>query len=637
MGRSCNMCGIVGIAGDHSPGWIDRMNMLIAHRGPDDAGVYHSPDNKVTMAMRRLSILDLAYGHQPMSDKDDSIWIVFNGEIFNSPALRRTLEKQGYHFKTRNSDTEVLLKLYQRDGQEMVKALNGMFAFVIYDQQTGILFGARDRFGIKPLYYHVTPQRFAFASELKSLKAMPFFNSKLNPQAVFHYMSLLYVPGPESIFSGVRRLPAGHWFSYNLREDELKICRFWRPGFDSCCGRTVQEWAVSIRQTFQDAVKRWSLSDVPVACSLSGGIDSAAITAMMSRFSDGPVRTFTLGFSDQMSAPWDETDRANLIAEKYHTDHHVFRLSAEELLTDLVKMVWHMDEPYAGGLPAWYIFKEMAKTVRVGITGTGGDELFGQYGQFIRYESDPHTLSAITNRANSLKPLESCVDPPFGASYYALSAYMSDALKKKTVFTPSFCRNLLLTSNFMQDAYDEFSEPILRNGLTAVNFRYQLAEEFLAMTDRFSMAHSVEARTPFLDNEFVDLVLTIPPEIRTDPQDRKYLEKLAFAPLLPSALMSAPNRGFVLPIEIWLRTILRKPVQTLLSRRRLALQGIFSPDVYDAFITPHLEGRENHTWRIWALFMFQLWHVVYIEKSAVECPEFDFSQLVLQADSFGVL
>lgn len=653
------MCGIVGIAGKHEPAWVQRMNQKITHRGPDDSGEYLCPKRLVSLAMRRLSILDVQHGHQPLCNEDGTIWIVFNGEIYNAPEIRRKLEEKGYRFTTSNSDTEVLVHLYEEKGPSMLQDLNGMFAFVIHDQRRNLLFGARDRIGIKPLYYWHANGRFAFASELKSLLTLPFVEREIDPQSLSDYMTLLYVPDAASIIKGVHRVPPGHDFIYDLGSHDLNIREYWRLGFAGGEPLDEHEQAESLRTELRAAVKRWTLSDVPIACSLSGGLDSSAIVGLLAELGHPNIKTYSLGFRGEEEQSWNEINLARHVARRWGTEHHEILLEPKELLSDLLTMVWHLDEPYGGGLPSWYVFREMSKDVKVALTGTGGDELFGNYGKFRIYETDrlakasmafrqwspasSNLLSSLASplahlaghlpgswrwigRGRLLSQLPDIVRQPFGYYYAANFAYFSDDCKRNSVLRT---RNgdLRATSSYLQNLYDHSHASGPRDGLAAVDFRTQLAEEFLFMTDRFSMAHGLEARVPFLDHTVVETIFRIPSSARTRPADLKYLFKQAVGDLLPAELLAAKKRGFVIPIQIWLRRELRPLVERLLNPERLQRQGLFQSTFYEDFVRPHLENKADFTWHIWAALMFQLWHVVFIEQKEIEAPAYNWQTI----------
>lgn len=655
------MCGIVGLVGDGATTRIADMNRRILHRGPDDEGFYRDEVNKVALAMRRLSILDVANGHQPMSNRDGSTWVVHNGEIFNSPELRRKLEASGHVFSTANSDTEVLLHLYDLKQEDMLADLNGMFAFVIYDRVRGRLFGARDRIGIKPLYYIDQPGRFAFASELKSLLVLPEVERKIDQDALFHYMSLRFVPGEQSILQGIRRLQPGHWFRYDLRRKHVDIHSYWKQTFHPQQERSEAEWAELIRYELREAVRRWVLSDVPVGCSLSGGVDSSALIGLLAELGAVPLRTYSLGFTGSGEESWNELPLARKVAERWETEHHELVLEPEELLRDLVKMVWHLDEPYGGGLPSWYVFQFMSQHVKVGLTGTGGDELFGDYGRYRRLEerrggpisSRLHPSSIrLFRHFDSLwrlsSPLLSYIpdqllgfrekhewrhrpmlsEDPFRWLYFNAYYYFPDDLKRLTVFEDkTSMQKVPDTSTVLERYYQACGTADARDASSFVAFSTQLPDEFLLMTDRLSMAHALEARVPFLDHVFVDFMCRIPSKIRTKPGDPKYLLKRAVGDLIPNEVLRAQKRGFVIPIALWLRGQLRPLAERLLAPERLRAQGIFRPSFYEAYVRPHCEGRADFHAQVWTALMFQIWHVVFIEEQEEGVPNFSWRDL----------
>lgn len=621
------MCGIVGIAGPQEAEWLTRMSRLVIHRGPDDSGEFRDPEASVSLAMRRLSILDLAGGRQPMANEEETIWIVHNGEIYNSPELRRDLEARGHRLRSINSDTEVLLHLYEDKREEMLADLNGMFAFVIYDRSRKLLFGARDRIGIKPLYYLNTDGVLAFASELKALLPLPIMQRELDPSAIFHYMSLRYIPGEGTIFRGARRLPAGHCFTYDLSSRTIRIRQYWDLDVHRAEQRPVEEWRDLIRTHLRECVRRWTLSDVPIACSLSGGLDSSAIVGLLAEMGYPKVKTYSLGFTGPGEAEWNELPLARQVAARWGTDHHELTLQPEEVLRDLVRMVWHLDEPYAGGLPSWYVFQFMGHDVKVALTGTGGDELFGNYGKFRAFERSPlmrasRALAGLVSWQD-LSRFPGWRDGPCRRHY---PLYFRDREKRRLVFSDG-ADGIPDTADILQGLYRQAATSDPRNGIAYVDFKTQLPEEFLLLTDRFSMAHSVEARVPFLDHTMVELAFRIPSSVRTRADDLKYLLRNSTADLIPPDLLTAPKRGFEMPIRLWLRTQLRPLAERLLAPERLRRQGIFRSEFYHRYVSPHLEGRADHTWKVWTAVLFQLWHLIFIEECVTEAPAFSWQDI----------
>jgi asparagine synthase (glutamine-hydrolysing) len=600
------MCGIAGIAGACDESTLARLADGLVHRGPDGGGVVHDVEAGVGLVARRLAILDLAGGEQPMQTERSTI--VFNGEIFNAPELRRELEREGVQFGSDHSDTEVVLRLYEQRGVECVRDLNGMFAFVIHDRERRKLFGARDRFGIKPLYLARPGGGLAFASELRTLLGVPGIERELDRESLFDYVSLRFVPGARSIFDGIERLPPSHRFEYDLRTRTLKVERWWRMRFEPRRDLTRSDWLERLRTSLGQAAVRWSLADVPIACSLSGGLDSSALTALLAESGHADLRTYSLGFAADEDAGLNELPLARALAERYGTDHHELVVDALELLDDLPAMVWALDEPYGGGLPSWYVFRAIGADVKVAHTGSGGDELFGNYRRFVPFEQG--RMARFRRR-------------PVRRYHFEPSYYFTDVEKRRLLVDGA--RD---TAGLLQSVYDESGSRSTRDSVLYLDVSTQLPDEFLLMTDRFSMVHSLEARTPFLDNELVDLVCSIPPELRTSAEHPKGLLRDAVADLLTPGHLETPKRGFVFPLGRWLRNELRPLAEHLLADDRLAQQGIFRPGLAARLLEPHVEGRADETERLWPLLMFQLWHLLYVEEGLTQAPSFGLRDLV---------
>jgi asparagine synthase (glutamine-hydrolysing) len=639
------VCGIAGYANGLDATLLEPLVRRLEHRGPDEAGTHWDPELRVGLASTRLAIQDIEHGHQPMANEDQSLWIVFNGEIFNAPELRERLAAAGHRFATDHSDTEVLVHLYEEHGDAMVDELNGMFAFVVLDRARGRLFGARDHLGIKPLYLTQQTGGLAFASELKVLLTLPGVSRDVNRDALFHYLSLRYVPGPGSIVEGVERLPAAHAFSYALASRDLRTWRYWRPSFDGDVAERGPELAARLRDELREAVRRWTLSDVPIACSLSGGLDSSAIVGLMSEVGYEGLQTYSIGFEDE---ELDELELARETARCYGTDHHELVLRADELADDLLQMVWALDEPYAGGLPSWPVFRLMGGNVKVGMTGTGGDELFGNYGKFEPFERG--RLAQLAARAGNpvvrtaariaatvpggwadervragLRDLPGVRADPVRWHYVDRAYYFPDAEKRAHVLVDA--NGAPDTSALLGALFDEAATTDIRDAIVYADLHTQLAEEFLLMTDRFSMAHSVEARVPFLDRRLVEFAAGIPGSVRTQSRDPKGLLRNAVADLLPPELLTAPKRGFVIPYGEWLRNELRPAAERLLSRERIVAQGLFRPEIVERYVEPHLTGRADVADKVWNLFLFQLWHLLYVEEALTEAPTFSLADV----------
>ena len=603
------MCGIVAL---HDPrgGTAEAANARLAHRGPDDSGTFRDAASGLSLAMRRLSIIDLAGGHQPMATPDGRFTIVYNGELFNAPELRKDLEGKGERFATDHSDTEVVLRLYAREGESSLQRLNGMYAFAIFDAVKKTLFCARDHAGIKPLYWFQKDGRFAAASELKALLAFPFVPRELDRESLSHYMSLMYVPGEASILRDIRRLPAGHCLRYDLESQRVSVRRWYVRSFAPRPGVSRGEWRERVRAEVEAAVKRWTLSDVPLACSLSGGLDSSAIVGVLAA-SGKPPETFSVGFTGAGEEAWNELPLARKVAEKWGTHHHELVLDPESLLDELLPMVWALDEPYGGGLPSWLVFKEMSRSVKVGLTGTGGDELFGNYGKW--RELEPAWWPGLWQRGGGRVDAEA-----FRRRFFERCYYLSDSDKRASVLQDAGAS----TADALYAYFANDKELDIRDRIATLDLETQLPEEFLAMTDRFSMAHSLEARTPFLDRGLMECAWTIPARERTARGDLKGLLREAIGDLLPPELLAAGKRGFVLPLALWLRGRLRPVAERLLAPDRLARQGLFKPQFHERYVRPHLEGRADHTQVVWAALMFQLWHHLYIDTTARGAPAY---------------
>lgn len=650
------MCGICAVIGIRDEEVLARMNARMVHRGPDDAGEYWSRVHNVGLAMRRLSIIDVAGGHQPMHNETETIWIVFNGEIYNSPELRAELQAKGHRFYTDHSDTETIIHLYEEMGQDCLTKLNGMFGLVIYDQKKETIFAARDRMGIKPLYFVETFWGLSIASELKCLLDLPGFEKKVDRRALFNYLSLLYVPGTETIFDGVRRLAPGTRMLYHIPTRSMKISRFWNIDATIKEQRSEQEWCGLIKEQMKVAIKRRLLSDVPVGCLLSGGLDSSAIVGLLAEMGCPDIKTYSLGFTAEGEDSWNELPLAREVAQRYGTDHHELVLDPNTFLDDLPSLVWHLDEPYAGGLPAYYVYKFMRRDVTVGVNGTGGDELFGNYGKCISFWNQPGARMAWHYRQSSkfltdtfwkpasliarrlrhlgvspkgMNPLANVAHHAHLISYYFYAGrwyYFDDETKRRRIFP--FRTQNMSTAALLQEIFDECRSEHPGDCIAYLDFKTQLSEEFLFNIDRLSMANSLEARVPFLDHEMVELAFRIGYNTRSRQGDLKYLWKKTIGDLLPPNLLTAPKKGFVIPITKWLRGSLKPLVQTLLQPERLLKQGMLRPEVYDIYVRPHIEAERDFTWQVWALLMFQLWHVVFMERDPSTKPSFSWRDLV---------
>lgn len=594
------MCGIVGLINYKNKELLMRMNQAQFHRGPDFEGHFWDDDNLVGLAMRRLSIVDIDNGMQPMTNENGRIILVFNGEIFNAPTLREKLLQNGHIFKTVSSDTEVLVHLYEDYGVSMLNMLNGMFAFAIYDKDRNFIFIARDHMGIKPMHYIYNGEQLAFASEIKSLRTTGLAEKEIDRQGIWHYLSFQCIPAPFTIYKEIKILPSAHYLLYNINDCSIKIEKYW----DCIANRqlyngTYQELKEYVHLNIEEAIERWTMSDVPLACSLSGGLDSSIIAAIVSKKHN--LHTYSLGFID--CEEYDERLLAAELAQKYGTKHEEILLTSSELLKDMISIIQAMDTPYAGGVPSWFVFKRIAGNEKVVFNGTGGDELFGNYSKWLRYE---HPFERWRKYNQFLEwgesPLEYLKMP--SASIY--HKYMPEKMKKDIVFFPYIdCES---SNEYLENLFRSCPVKEWRTKVPYVDFKIQLPEEFLMMLDRFSMHFSLEARVPFLDRELVEKMLGIPGNVRTKKNNAKYLLKEAMGDLLPEGYLSAPKRGFVLPYREWLQTDLKEAVYDLCTGEYIKKQGLFSEKLEQKIVVPFYNGKDDLTPIVWTVLMFQLWY-----------------------------
>lgn len=604
------MCGIVGYSGKEDNAPILQMNRVQHHRGPDEEGIVYHADGWVHMGMKRLSIQDLEGGHQPMYTPDQKFCIVFNGEIFNAPELRKNLENKGYVFQTASSDTEVVLLLYRDIGKKCLDQLNGMFAFVIHDREKNILFGGRDPFGIKPFHYVLENKSISFASEIKSLLVLPWVSDKLNHVSIGHYLTTQTIPAPFTIYKDIRKLGAAHAFSFDLSTHQFSTWKYWRPAFGTLQAG-IPDIKKEIHTKFHQAVNRWMLSEVPVASSLSGGIDSSLVTAIASK-QTSRLSTFSLGFPDM---PWlDERPLAKIVSERWQTDHHEIPIQAQDLLDSIPDMMYALDEPYAGGLPSWFVFKAIHQAgFKVALTGSGGDELFGNYHKWARYTPVSSWIRNLRTAWRYRKAkLQDILLYPHGSLHYP---YFNEGEKSKYLLADNILSEQFNTARWIESIWNECPSQNAIDRVAWTDIQIQLPDEFLFMTDRFSMAHSLEARTPFLDKEFAEFVYSIPAGQRTKSTDLKYLLKESLGDLIPNELLTAPKKGFTLPMLDWMRGSLKPQVVELLGEKFLKEQNIFNPDIYTKYTKPFLEGKSHPEWQLWTLLCFQLWYINRSPKS----------------------
>lgn len=598
------MCGIVGSVG-YGRNVLKIMNDSQIHRGPDESGEYWNEACRVGLAMRRLSIVDISGGSQPMFNENHDISIVFNGEIFNSDELRKKLLNNGHIFTSHNSDTEVIVHLYEEVGSRIFSMLNGMFAILIYDFKKQVIVGARDYAGMKPLYYHHSDKGILFASELKSICNTHEISKEIDRHALADYLSFQQIPAPLTIYKDVKKLEAGQAFVYKLCDNSIELFRYF--DLEDCFIDKIADFRsarISVRNGLENAVKRWSMSDVPSSCLLSGGIDSASVTALLARNSNAPIKTFSLGFADDEDI--DERKMARIVADKYGTDHTEIVITPNDLLQELDEMIYSLDEPYSGGIPSWYLYKQIGESYKVAFTGVGGDELFGNYQKWKRYESVKERVIRTKHELQKGASIFDILKNPNGSIYHK---YFPERMKRKLL---SSYDNAYSVDSYYQNLLNEYNEISFRDRIPLIDFRIQLPDEFCFMTDRFSMASSVEARTPFLDKQFIQDVMAISSSIRTSEARSKGLLIAAVKDLLPREIIGLPKKGFVIPYHEWLINDIRKDVEYYFSQGYINQQGLFKYDHLHSIFESFCQGKREYTSFIWTIFMLQKWYERYV-------------------------
>jgi asparagine synthase (glutamine-hydrolysing) len=622
----CGICGLVSLDGATAPdpAVLAAMNETLLHRGPDSDGSVI--DGPCGLAMRRLSIIDLAGGDQPIANEDGRIKVVQNGEIYNYRELMEELRGRGHTFST-HSDTEVLVHLYEERGPSFVEALRGMFAIAIWDGREQRLLLARDRFGIKPLYYRVAGGTVSFASELKALLRQPGFSRDIDPEALESFLAFNSIPSPLTIFKEARKLPAGHVLV--AERGDVTISRFARPepaSADKVRTEGDDVLAEELRDRLRDSVRAHLVSDVPVGVLLSGGIDSAALTALAAGESGYRVSTFSIGFEE---SSFDELRQARLVAERFGTDHHelVLRPDAVDLLPRLVEA---FDEPFgdSSALPTYLVSRLAADTVKVVLSGEGGDELFGGYYTYVADRLAPR----IGKAAPFLRPLVDLlpsssqkVSFDYKAKRFMRGAHLPPVERHhawKEIFSPE-AQDDLLAGDRISDPVDAYraryaeteGAPELAR-LQDLDLGIYLVDDLLVKTDRASMAHSLEARVPFLDTEVADLALALETRQKVRGLSKKRLLRRAVEPLVPKEIVRGRKQGFSIPVAAWLRGDLEPFARDVLSPETIERQGCLRPEAVTRVLDEHVSGKEDLSRQIWGLLSFTLWFDRYAREPA---------------------
>jgi asparagine synthase (glutamine-hydrolysing) len=660
------MCGITGASWttDAEPlpmGVLNRMISVLDHRGPDDSGTYHSATNQpdgsgvsdgtgAALGHRRLSIIDLHTGHQPLANEDDTVWIVFNGEIYNYRELRLKLESLGHQFRTA-ADTETIVHAWEEYGPDCVTHLRGMFAFAIWDAKQRRLFLARDRLGQKPLFYRLEQNRLLFASELKALLQVPGLPRELAPCAVDEFLTYQYVAHPRCILKGYNKLPPGCWAIYE--NGQLEVEKYWTPPFaDQGSEARSQEpgvrsqgsaqWQSALRETLTEAVRLRMRSDVPLGAFLSGGIDSTIIAGLMQKISDRPVHTFSIGFPVKQ---FDETSYAREAAQLLGTEHHEY-LVEPSALEMLPKLIWHYDEPFAdsSAIPTMYLSRMTRQEVTVSLSGDGGDELFAGYDRYRAvqlgtifdrlpgplqklltaklWQKIPASVEQRTFRRR-LKRLLSALGQPPERRYLCWISILDDE-RRRSLYTDDFREQLgcFDSAEFILDAYRECPDRDFVTRTTCVDMLTYLPCDILTKVDIAGMAYSLECRSPFLDHHVAELAARMPMGLKRKGTRGKQILIETFSDLLPASIQKRSKMGFGVPLNHWFRNELKPLLHDTLLDSQTLNRGFFKPEAIRTLVEQHTRGQWDHSSRLWALLCLELWQRMFLDASVVPsaCP-----------------
>ncbi|MEW6125512.1 MAG: asparagine synthase (glutamine-hydrolyzing) [Acidobacteriota bacterium] len=653
-----NMCGIVGIyeyavnAPTVSESLITAMRDVMPHRGPDDAGVYITPDRRLAFGHRRLSIVDLSpAGHNPMPNEDGTVWITYNGEIYNHQKLRKPLIKSGHLYRSQ-TDTETIIHLYEARGLDFVNDLEGDFAIALWDENQKRLVLARDRIGVKPLYYTAQNGRLIFASEIKAILEHPAISRDIDEESLYHYLTFLTTPAPRTLFAGIKKLPAGCLLTCNSN-GAITITRYWdaiveKPQQPLSEAETESEVIRLLRQS----IEKRMMSDVPFGVFLSGGVDSTANVALMAQLMTQPVRTFTVGFAD--APEFNEIEEARFVAREFKTDHHEIIINQDELIEFLPQMIFHQDEPIADPVcvPLYYVSKLTRQSGTTVIqVGEGSDELFCGYVDYARYlklhdrlwqplMKLPAALRGVIAKVggglyNASKPLL----PSFmrkkmlpdmlrrfgaGEELFWSGAFVFDEWHKQKLFTPSALAHL--NNGKAISSRQIISEDLARLLAAKPNadelermiyqeLKLRLAELLLMRVDKITMANSIEARVPFLDHKLVEFAMTIPREMKYRNGETKWILKKALRGVIPDRVLDRPKKGFGVPINEWMLNRLGAFVEDNLFNSSLRRREFFDYEFIKHLLSEHRAGKANYSFFLWSLLNLSLWYDQWIEGS----------------------
>ena len=615
------MCGISGFIGDFAESNLEKMNSIMVHRGPDDSGTYFK--HNVGLAHRRLSIIDIEGGHQPMSNEDNTIWIVFNGEIYNFQDLHR--KHLGNHKLRTRSDTEVILHLYEEYGENCIEHLRGMFAFAIWDENRRKLLIARDRFGIKPLYYANTPKGFIFASELKALLETETIPRKIDNDALNSYLAFRYVPGSRTMIAGVSKLEPAHYLIYQNKK--LSIRQYWDLDFHKDRNKDEDYYSRNLTELLKESIEMRLISEVPLGAYLSGGLDSSFMVGLMSQVATEPVKTFTAGFD----GGWhDESSYADLVADVFHTDHRLLKTKPDALGV-LKKVIWHLDEPLADAatIPTFLLSELTKKYVTVILSGEGADELLAGYDKykymFYAEKYSPAFCSPMFLFFSNIFQKNIKVQRAFNL-LSAKDRNLATYLDFVSVFSNQE-KQLLLGAklNGLKQRHGEpekiinkylFDDPKggdFLDRLMYLDIRTWLPNDVLLKNDKMTMAHSLEARVPFLDHKLAEFLITIPNKFKLKGLVEKHILRKAMKGLIPDRIINRKKHGFTVPIAEWMQNGLKEYVTNLLSRERINSMGFWNFEYIEKLMEQNLNN-EFYKRQLWTIVTFEIWHKIFIEQ-----------------------
>jgi asparagine synthase (glutamine-hydrolysing) len=652
------MCGIAGLVNCGNREILERMSHVQAHRGPDDSGLWERrfPDGAyVGLGSRRLAILDLSTdGHMPMSNEDGTVWITYNGEIYNFGDLRRELQNKGHRFSS-NTDTEVVLHLYEQEGADCLHRLNGMFAFAICDLRSGRpeLFLARDHFGVKPFYYAQRGRRLAFASEVKALLQVPGIEAEIDLESLHQYLTFLWVPDPKTLFQGIYKLPAGHCATF--RDGELKIRQYWDlkfPRADANYPRTGADLADEIRERLQLSVEQQMVSDVPVGAFLSAGLDSSSIVAMMCRARRQPVRTYTITFPHRYRVGETTLDDPNVparLAQELGCENQ--QIVVEPDVTELLpRLTWHMDEPTADPaiIAAYLVCREARNQATVLLSGVGGDELFAGYRKHAAhrwaqaYRKIPGVFrsgiesglgelpnwrgTAMKGGVRLAKKMARSASLDSEDQFIRNCTYL-DADQKMSLYVTEIGDQLRTSDPALRHhaSFDAVHDADFLNQMLYLDTKIFMPSLNLNYNDKMSMASSVEVRVPFLDRELAEFAAwNIPPNLKLKGfflPDTKHILRQAMRDVLPGEVLRQPKAGFAAPVDYWLANDLKEMVDDLLSDTNVGKRGLFRPAAVRRFIDEHRSGAEDWSMQIWQLLTLEHWMQIFLDVGAQKSGE----------------